>query len=194
MAQAVPRLVSQAATRAALIAAAEYLLREKSYAELTVRGISAKAGYTTGAFFAHFASKADLALELIVRSKSASMEALVDVINQAWAEHDHQRVGELLVQRASQIHDEMAIMLDVFAQGLRDPELAPKVGAVFYDSATQFAALRAFAELPQDGRREAAVQVFALWQGLLLQSIGQPDLNVAELFARGTRALLDQSR
>src|SRR5690348_6416074 len=96
---ATSRAESQAVTRAALVEAAEGLLREKTYAELTVRAISARAGYTTGAFFAHFPSKADLVIELIARSKSETFDFVLAVIDRAWAAHDDDFAAQQLVAR-----------------------------------------------------------------------------------------------
>lgn len=184
------RAESQAATRAALVTAAEDLLRETSYAELTVRGIAARAGFTTGAFFAHFPSKADLVLELVRRSRNATFEYVLEVIDRAWAEHDDDFAAERLVAHVREIHDEAVVMLDVLAQGMRDPELAPRVGALTFEATSAFCSLSVLTEIPEEHRRSVGVQVLALWQGLLLQSIGQPDLDIAVLFARGARTLL----
>lgn len=192
MAPSLSRAESQAATRAALIRAAEELLREKTYAELTVRAVSLRAGFTTGAFFAHFRSKADLVLELIEKSKSESFAFVMAVVDRAWAEHDDDLAARQLVAHVRAIHAEAVIMLDVIAQGMRDPELAPRVGSLMLASSTAVSSLAVMEDIPDEHRRAVASQVLALWQGLLLQSIGQPDLDIAVLFARGARTLIAQ--
>jgi AcrR family transcriptional regulator len=186
------RAESQAATREALVTAAEGLLREKSYAELTVRAVAARAGFTTGAFFAHFPSKADLVLELITRSRSASMEFILDVVDVAWAAHDDDYAAERLLAHTREIHAEAVVMLDVLAQGMRDPDLAPRVGALMFETTTAFSSMSVHSDVPDEHRRAVASQVLALWQGLLLQSIGQPELDIAVLFARGARTLIQE--
>lgn len=54
-----------------LVAAAEEVLREKSFREATVEEICEEAGYTVGAFYARFSSKEALFEELEVRLEEA---------------------------------------------------------------------------------------------------------------------------
>jgi TetR/AcrR family transcriptional regulator, transcriptional repressor for nem operon len=62
--------------REALLAAASRLFREKGFAKVGIAEIAAAADLTHGAFYTHFASKADLCAASIDRAQSRSLAAL----------------------------------------------------------------------------------------------------------------------
>ncbi|HOB13879.1 MAG TPA: helix-turn-helix domain-containing protein, partial [Novosphingobium sp.] len=59
---------SQAATRTALLDAAEELILESSMPGLSLRAVCTRAGFTQGAFYSNFASREELLLAVMERN------------------------------------------------------------------------------------------------------------------------------
>ena len=76
------------ATRERILDSAERLVIDRGFAATTVDAVLADAGATKGAFFHHFASKAELARSLVERYAAADVAALEDFMMRAEAESD----------------------------------------------------------------------------------------------------------
>jgi AcrR family transcriptional regulator len=70
------RAESQARTRSRLLDAAEELFAESGYHRVTIDAIVERAGFTRGAFYAHFTDKADLFLTLLEERNEANFQQL----------------------------------------------------------------------------------------------------------------------
>ncbi|HMJ77105.1 MAG TPA: helix-turn-helix domain-containing protein [Iamia sp.] len=108
-------------SRSALIEAAFEEFSTKGYEAATVAGIAGRAGVTTGALYAHFASKLDLLsatvglapVEAILRS-AGEMAAL------PWSERSKLIIGSL----SARPDRRMLLLLDVIVVARRDPHVA----------------------------------------------------------------------
>ena len=76
------------ATRERILDSAERLIIDRGFAATTVDAVLADAGTTKGAFFHHFASKAELARSLVDRYAAADIAALDDFMMRAEAESE----------------------------------------------------------------------------------------------------------
>jgi AcrR family transcriptional regulator len=81
-----------------LLAAAEHLFGERSYRRTSVADICATAGIATGSFYAHFASKADIFVQVIRRINADVRAAMAEALKAA--EADNQRARERAAFRA----------------------------------------------------------------------------------------------
>jgi TetR/AcrR family transcriptional regulator, repressor for uid operon len=110
-------------TAARLVRAAIEVFAEKGYDGAGVAEIARRAGMTTGAIYSRFSGKAELLTEAIGASSSNELERL-------FARSEYQgRVTDLLAAVGTQLVTEeldtnRALLLEAFAAGRRDPELA----------------------------------------------------------------------
>ena len=75
-------------TRERILDSAERLILDRGFAATTIDAILADAGTTKGAFFHHFASKAELARSLVDRYAAADIAALDAIMMRAEAESE----------------------------------------------------------------------------------------------------------
>src|SRR5512134_3862565 len=80
---AVPRVRDPERTRERILDAAEALILDHGFAATSVEAVVSRAGITKGAFFHHFASKADLARALIDRFARLDREFLAAQLERA---------------------------------------------------------------------------------------------------------------
>lgn len=98
-------------TRDRILDAAERLVMERGFNATTVDAILDAAGASKGAFFHHFASKADLGRVLVERYARADAELLDRLLAEAEA-------------RADDPAGQLVAFLEVFEEGLEDLSLA----------------------------------------------------------------------
>src|SRR5919197_6468848 len=92
------------ATRTALLQAAETLIAERGYADVSIDEICVRAGVTKGALYLHFESKRDL------------FRALCDYVEDSWVDE--------MVEEVSGESDPLRRLLmgcDAFLEGCLDP-------------------------------------------------------------------------
>src|SRR6201981_1271716 len=71
-----------AATRAKLLAAAQFIFARDGFEASRLEEIAARAGFTRGAFYAHFDSKEDLLFALMERVVSERVRAVRTILEQ----------------------------------------------------------------------------------------------------------------
>jgi AcrR family transcriptional regulator len=104
-------------SRAALVEAALEEFTTRGYEAATVAGIAERAGVTTGAVYAHFASKLDLLLASVDLTPVADIERLIDSAPAA--------TPSLLARGlASRPDPRRVLLLDVIVAARRDPAVA----------------------------------------------------------------------
>jgi AcrR family transcriptional regulator len=169
-------------TRAALLAAARDVIREKGYGRTTLEDVAARAGMTTGAIYGNFRNRAELFIALAeaywppIRpvvgpdaSTSEAMRALAAATIDALPERATAAVGRL----------------SGLAYSLEHPELRQQVQEV---TAAHFELGAAWLETLTDSQNlpmppEHLVRVVhALIEGLVLQRLLTPDLYPDEVF------------
>jgi AcrR family transcriptional regulator len=122
------RVEQQAATRAALVAAAAAVMAERGVAGTTVEEVTARAGFTRGAFYSNFADK----------------DALVDAVLEARMAHDVADLTPLVAEATSpaDLVDALRrrsggadaatwrlLLAELQLHALRSPELRPRLAA-----------------------------------------------------------------
>jgi AcrR family transcriptional regulator len=169
-------------TRAALLAAARDVIRERGYARTTLEDVAARAGMTTGAIYGNFRNRAELFIALAdaywppIRprvapdaSTSEAMRALATATIEALPERAMAAVGRLSGLAYSLEHPELR-------QQVQDVTAAHfELGAAWLDTLTDSQ------DLPMPAEHLVRV-VHALIEGLVLQRLLTPDLYPDEVF------------
>lgn len=169
-------------TRAALLAAAREVIREKGYARTTLEEVASRAGMTTGAIYGNFRNRAELFIALAEAywppiqprvaagaNTSQAMRALAAATIEAIPDRATAAVGRL----------------SGLAYSLEQPELRQQVQDV---TAASFEFGAAWLESLSDGKNltmpaDHLVRVIhALIEGLVLQRLLTPDLYPDEVF------------
>lgn len=186
------------ATRTRILDAAERLVIDNGFAATSVDQVIAEAGSSKGAFFHHFASKADLADQLVTRYAEADLGALTEALAAVADLTDPaDRLVEFVRHFEDGAHDVMSAQSScLYVAVLTERQLAgadtarPILGAVE-------AWRRAIGSLLRDalGDREdldaLADHVFVTFEGafVLCRAAGDPDHMRAQLAA--LRVLLE---
>ena len=169
-------------TRAALLAAAREVIREKGYARTTLEEVASRAGMTTGAIYGNFRNRAELFIALAeaywppIQPRVASdantreaMRALAAATLEAIPERATAAVGRL----------------SGLAYSLEQPELRQQVQDVtagaFESGAAWLESLPDSKNLPMPPEHLVRV-IHALIEGLVLQRLLTPDLYPDEGF------------
>jgi TetR/AcrR family transcriptional regulator, transcriptional repressor for nem operon len=97
--------------RERILDAAQQLVMERGFGSTTLDAILEAAGASKGAFFHHFASKAELGQELVRRYAAADGEMLEDLMARAEAGNSHPA-------------EQLIAFIEAFEQGIEDLSLA----------------------------------------------------------------------
>lgn len=169
-------------TRAALLAAARDVIREKGYGRTTLEDVAARAGMTTGAIYGNFRNRAELFIALAeaywppIRplvapdaNTSEAMRALATATIDALPGREMAAVGRLSGLAYSLEHPELR-------QQVQDVTAAHfELGAAWLETLTDSE------NLPMPAEHLVRV-VHALIEGLVLQRLLTPDLYPDEVF------------
>lgn len=169
-------------TRAALLAAARDVIREKGYGRTTLEDVAARAGMTTGAIYGNFRNRAELFIALgeaywpPIRPRVAphatlddAMQALATATIAALPERATAVVGRLSGLVYSLEHP------DVREQVQKVTASSFEMGAAWLDT------LADSENLPMPAEHLVRV-IHALIEGLVLQRLLTPDLYPDEIF------------
>ena len=123
------RAESKDRTRAALLRAGGDLFADLGYNATTVEAIVERAGFTRGAFYAHFTDKADLFATLLAETRH---QAMAHIRDQVAAADDSAKVG--VIQRWYDSLDAESpwglAYAEFWPQAIRDPALRTRLAAV----------------------------------------------------------------
>ncbi|HMR96074.1 MAG TPA: helix-turn-helix domain-containing protein [Microthrixaceae bacterium] len=115
-------------TRDRLVQAAADVFREKGYTGTRVQEIARRAGFTSGALYAHFDSRAELLAEAIAVENSRMFELVSDALGRSIVVGS----GAIASSIADFVRAESAptdqLMLDGFAICTREPEAQERIG------------------------------------------------------------------
>ncbi|MDR1212729.1 MAG: TetR/AcrR family transcriptional regulator; helix-turn-helix transcriptional regulator [Propionibacteriaceae bacterium] len=188
----------QAATRAKLLAAAAQLIAQRGYGGASVGDIAAAAGFTKGAFYAHFPSKEELFAQLAAQRLAEQAAALAADASQPDPDQSEPVAGppEPVFDRVpdpdrpeiapGQLWDQV-LNLEIMAFALREPafgqRLAPAWRAVVTAAAERFgpdvssSSITSADSAPADSvDRESAIALLAvLSAGHVLTAVLDPD-------------------
>jgi len=184
-----PRAQSQAETRRRLVVAAEALFEEQGFHGASVAQIAARAGFSTGAIYANFPRKEDLAVAVLEQSQRESFGELLDAL--AAAEDFGDRLVAVIAWRRRLLDARKAITvlrLDLWLLSRRDEALRSQLMAGRRRLGSRFAALvaqqaaDAGSTLTVPADRLAAALLNAADGSSASQGLGAPGLE-AEAFA-----------
>ena len=169
-------------TRAALLAAAREVIREKGYGRTTLEDVAARAGMTTGAIYGNFKSRA----ELFIAMGEAYWPPIRPRVSSDASTSDAMRA---LANATIDVLPERAVAavgrLSGLAHTLEHPELRQQVQDVtagyFELGAEWLETLKGSENLPMPADQLVRV-LHALIEGLVLQRLLTPDLYPDEVF------------
>ncbi|HEY4386332.1 MAG TPA: TetR/AcrR family transcriptional regulator [Ktedonobacteraceae bacterium] len=181
----------QADNRERLIAAGSSILAEKGIEATTVKEIAHRAGVSPGLFHYYFASKDDLLLAVVYEAGARFSQQLMQELQTMSSKQPFSEMAMLAVANVS--HRDPTwyrLRYELYALGLRNPDFLPAVGKM------QAKGRQGIAQTIQErtGMDEAQAQAIAAiflacTDGLALQRLAQPDLDLTEAYRQVQRLL-----
>jgi AcrR family transcriptional regulator len=190
------RAEAKAQTRSRLLDAAAQLFARKGYGGASVEDIADAAGYTIGAVYSNFGSKAQLMVELITSRASERVTEAARIVeeSQERSESPLKALDRMFAEVADKDTDGPPLQGELWLYAVRNPEvmkiLADKLEVPRESLARLIAAAlerRAPAHLGQAD--VLATIVFALFDGLVRQRRIAPDTVPEDLYGQALRWL-----
>ena len=182
----------QADNRARLIAAGHALMTEKGVEGTTVKEIARVADVSPGLFHYYFESKDELLLAVLYEAGLRFRDQLVKDLQEAMVSQDFPAVA--LVTALAVGHKDPAwyrLRYELFALGLRRPQMLPAVAKYMETARAQMTkTISTLMGMDEEKAKSAAIVMLACVDGLALQQIIQPDLEMEEAY-RMVRRLLE---
>jgi AcrR family transcriptional regulator len=181
--------------RARLIAAGHTLLAEKGIEATTVKEIARLAGVSPGLFHYYFASKDELLLAVLYRAGAQYGEQLVQDLQASLSSQPFPAMALVAAHEVG--HKDPAwyrLRYELYAMGLRHPHMLPAVGK--YLATSRKAMSDTIGELTGMGQAQAeamAMVLLACTDGLALQQLAQPDLDLTAAYALVQRLISSES-
>lgn len=201
--EAVPRLTraeAKAETRRRLLEAAEAVFRREGYHRASLDRIAAEAGFTTGAVYSTFDSKADVMLALLAERVERRRAVWTEVLDGTSTVEDF--VTEIARRYAREIaaeRDWLTVLCEFMIVVGRDEELRPRYVSLHEAGlATLTASIRTW--LRRHGERSTieperlATVVSALNRGLVLEGLVAPAEVPEQLIVEANLTLLRGAR
>ena len=173
----------RADNRERLIAAGYTVLSEKGYEATTVKEVAHVAGVSPGLFHYYFASKDDLLLAVLHEAGAQYGQMMQELRAVVPADHFLEAALAALRERVTQEPGWYRLRYELFALGLRNPTLLPVLGEMLAYIRQMF--VRAFQGITggDEVRAQAlAAVVLACLDGLALQQLAQPDIDLAAAY------------
>jgi AcrR family transcriptional regulator len=169
--------------RERLIAAGYTVLAEKGFEATTVKEVARVASVSPGLFHYYFASKEELLVAVLREAGTRYGQMMRDVWTSAPAGRSLEAAVVAARERVTQAPEWYRLRYELFALGLRNRPFLPALGDLLAHIRRLFA--RAFQETT--GRDEAqaealAALTLACFDGLALQQLAQPDINLTEAY------------
>lgn len=192
------REYSQAATRTALLEAAETLILESSMPGLSLRAVCTRAGFTQGAFYSNFASREDLLLAVMERNLEERVRTFGEMTLDYRAmtfDQTMARIGEWLAI-VSDRREWAQMAIELRLEAVRNPALAhaiavaeQRIDGLFAERIDDLVAH--FGLTPRFRSTEIVETLLVLWRGLALRDDDDnTSLPVADIFITCMRAML----
>ena len=175
MAQRLTRRESRQRTRMAILDAAQHAFATRGYRASSLDQIALAAGFTKGAVYSNFASKADLFLALLDRQAERDSHTMTSQSPTATGDD-----GWALAT------------LDFLIEAVTDPPTRRALAERYATARHRIADQLAHTHPPADWatREEIASLAMALGSGLIIQSLIDPDAIPADLFGRAMTTLM----
>ncbi|MGQ0432503.1 MAG: TetR/AcrR family transcriptional regulator [Microthrixaceae bacterium] len=190
------RTETKAATRGRLLHAAMTIFAKEGFEGSSVKRIADEAGYTTGALYAHFASKEDLFLTLLEERYETKLTDVAELV----ATPDHQARDDAVAERFANLRsiegDWDLLATEFWLYAVRHPHVHHKLAdryrvlrtGVATMIETELARRGTQAALPAD---QLATIVIALGDGLGSLRRIDPDAAPSHLVPDATNAILN---
>lgn len=185
----------RAQTRARLLEAAADVFNRLGYAGASMESVAEAAGYTKGAVYSNFASKAELFSALCEQhSIDAGGPEVEEQLRKMPVEAFIDSLGELLRSQAARDEAWDVLTIEFWLAAMRDPALRPIVdqayeqmrgqyGPIFHDRLVERGITPPFTG------RELGALVSAVGSGLLMQYYLRPEAVDPDLLPRAIRVL-----
>lgn len=189
MNQRLTRQEQRERTRAALVDAAAKVIVERGFAAASVEAIATEAGYTRGAFYANFASKEELFVEVLQRRVYDMYRRMAAESGDPETRLGLRALGERLaaIQRAPEGAWLFRLWLEVLAHAERDERLREIVSGFW--SGTRRLGTASIAKAYEDVEKKPplapdvlASAMIAMDIGLALQHYVDPDAVPLEVY------------
>jgi len=182
-------------TRELLLDAAIEVFAQRGYHGASLEDVAAAAGFTKGAVYSNFETKADLFMALLIRETARRNAALAAAIASEPMEELPKVAGRWLERQAGEHRDWDVLTVEFWLAAARDPQIADRLQAGRRDIIDQLgrvvdARLAESGSQPGLDGREIVVLLDALGTGLLMNSILEPEAVRSELFSRAIGKLL----
>lgn len=189
------RTEAKARTREGVLEAAEAVFRREGYHGASLARIAAEAGFTTGAVYSTFESKADVMLALIEqrserrRGAWAELTETVSDVDEFVAEIGRRSAAEVLAEP-----DWWAVAVEFQIVVGRDEDLRARYTELHEaNRAALVEGMRTWiertGESPPIPVEEVATVTIALYRGLVLEGLVAPEKVTEELFVNAQRIL-----
>jgi AcrR family transcriptional regulator len=170
----------RADNRERLIAAGYTVLSEKGYEATTVKEVARVAGVSPGLFHYYFASKEELLVAVLHEAGVQYGRLMRDLRTSVPADRFLGTAFAALRERVRQEPGWYRLHFELYALGLRNPTLQPVLGELLGVIRKMFT--QAFMEVTGGDEQRAqalAAVVLSCFDGLALQQLAQPDLDLA---------------
>ncbi len=186
----------RAQTRARLLEAAAAVFNRLGYAGASLESVAEAAGYTKGAVYSNFASKAELFSALAHQhSLEAGGTAVAEQLRTMPIEAFVDALGDLLRSQAARDEAWDVLTIEFWLAAMRDPALRPVVDQAYEQMRCEYgpilhARLEERGITPAFTGGELGALVSAIGSGLLMQYYLRPDAVDPDLLPRALRVLL----
>jgi AcrR family transcriptional regulator len=182
-------------TRELLLDAAIEVFARQGYHGASLEDVAAAAGFTKGAVYSNFSTKADLFLALLVRETARRNVALARAIASESVADLPDMAGRWLARQATEQRDWDVLTVEFWLAAARDPDIAHRLREGRQEIMDELgglvdARLAASGTQPDLSGRDIVTLVDALGTGLLMNSLVEPEAVRPELFAEALRRLL----
>ncbi|GLQ91979.1 TetR/AcrR family transcriptional regulator [Dyella acidisoli] len=174
------RAESREQTRRRLIAAATTIIAKKGLAATSVENIAAKAGFTRGAFYSNFSSKADLFVELLRVEHRLTQENLRNLVDTSESSESLQTQLVSLCEQCYRDSSNYILWAEAHLHAMRDTKFRQRLNALTLEKRdvitcfiTQFCE-RINIQLPMDPN-VLALTMMTLIDGVLYLNMSMPN-------------------
>jgi AcrR family transcriptional regulator len=185
----------QADNRERLIAAGTAILSEKGIEATTVKEIARRAGVSPGLFHYYFATKDDLLLAVVYEAGARFGEQLMQEMRRMSSEHAFSGMAMLAVAAVSRRDPTWyRLRYELYALGLRNANFLPAVAQMLAKGKQGIAeTIQQYTRMDEAQAQAIAAIFHACTDGLALQQLAQPDLDLTEAYRLLQRLLIVES-
>lgn len=182
-------------TRELLLDSAIEVFARQGYHGASLEDVAAAAGFTKGAVYSNFSTKADLFMALLVRETARRNAALAHAIASEPLDALPDMAGAWIARQAGEQRDWDVLTVEFWLAAARDPAIAERLREGRREITEELGRL-VDTRLAESGSRpglsgwDVVILVDALGTGLLMNALLEPEAARPELFAEGLRRLL----